>query len=75
MSAITPTNGRRYGHLAYTCSGIRAPLVVMKSAAGFYLGTYGEDGPLSRESAEYFPTKARATQALETGEWTQREHP
>lgn len=75
MNAATQIVDRRYGHLAWTCDGILAPLTIMQSAAGFYLGTCDEEGPLSRESAEYFPTETLATKALESGEWTQREHP
>lgn len=51
------------------------PLTVLKSAAGFYIGTEDDDGPVSRESEEYWPTKEAAEKALEGVEghaWTQR---
>ena len=64
-----------FGKLAAQ-AGYRLPLEVLKSAAGFYLGTASKDlGPVSRESAEYFPTQELAEQAMGSGQWTQREHP
>jgi hypothetical protein len=30
---------------------------VLRSAAGHYIGTADDDGPVSRESVEYFPTR------------------
>ncbi|HFD6166063.1 TPA: hypothetical protein ACF5HI_004624 [Salmonella enterica] len=46
---------------------------VLKSARGFYIGTYDEnEGPVSRESEEYFKTKDAALDALNKGMWTQR---
>ncbi len=72
---------RRYiapiGQLARD-SGYSLPLRVLKSAAGFYLGTADEEGPVSRESVEYWPIERLAQLALEGSEgetWTQREHP
>lgn len=47
------------------------PLEVLESNAGFYLGTCLE-GPFTRESAEYFPTRGEAETALKDGTWTQR---
>ena len=55
-------------------AGYRLPLEVLQSAAGFYLGTADQEGPVSRESVEYFPTREAAVQALETGQWNQRDH-
>lgn len=55
-------------------SGYRLPLEVLQSANGFYLGTADEEGPVSRESEEYFPSFEAASQALNTGAWTQRDH-
>jgi hypothetical protein len=54
-------------------------LKVMKSAAGFFIGTtYTDESgftePGSRDSG-YFKTHAEAEAALVTGEWDQREHP
>ncbi len=56
-------------------TALRPPLQVIRSAAGFYIGTIDEYGPFSRESAEYFQTEESAKNALSTGEWTQREEP
>jgi hypothetical protein len=64
-----------HGHLAFEGMGLRLPLTVMRSARGFYLGTFDNAGPVSRESAEYWPTEDRAEDAMATGEWTQRDHP
>ena len=49
------------------------PIEVLGADQGFYIGTRKEDLPFSRESAEYFATRAQAQQALATGSWTQRE--
>lgn len=51
------------------------PLQVLRSAAGFYIGTADEEEPCSRESVEYWRDERAAAIALETGEWTQRENP
>ncbi len=48
-----------------------APLQVCKSANGFYIGTWNEEGPVSRESKEYWPKKEQAQSALLNGQWTQ----
>lgn len=63
------------GPLALAYVGKRLPLQVLRSAAGHYIGTFDDDGPVSRESVEYFPTRDVARHALETGAWTQRRHP
>ena len=51
------------------CSDCRRTLVlsVHRSAAGFYLGTWCDCGPYSRESG-YYDTEAEATTALRTAE-------
>ena len=55
--------------------GVDLPVQVLESAAGFYLGTlHPVQGPFSRESVEYWPTRSLAERALETGDWTQRLH-
>src|SRR3546814_7158271 len=64
-----------HGKLALEFGGNRLPLAVLKSHRGYYLGTYDDCGPVSRESAEYWPTEDRAEDALASGEWTQRDHP
>jgi hypothetical protein len=64
-----------YGLLAEQ-SGVKLPLQVCRSAAGFYLGTMEESGmPYSRESIEYFPTQDAAVTALNSGHWTQKPNP
>lgn len=60
------------GQLAREAGLGRHPLCVLQSAAGYYLGTAGEDGPMSRESLEYWPTRPQAQDALDgKAEWTQ----
>lgn len=61
-----------FGILASQDSGLELLLEVLKSAAGFYIGTSTQDGPYSRESVEYWPTDAKAREALKNGIWTQR---
>lgn len=59
-------------------AGLRLPLMVLESARGFYLGTADEEGPVSRESVEYWSTNAAAEKALageEGKDWTQRSEP
>jgi hypothetical protein len=48
------------------------PLEICQSCAGFYIGTCDEDGPVSRESAEYFPSREAAAAAFDAGDWTPR---
>lgn len=55
--------------------GYTLPLQVLRSHAGFYLGTMDEEGPVSRESEQYWATEEKAKNAMETGDWTQRQHP
>ena len=59
------------GHLAMKYCNRSLPLQVLESAAGHYIGTFNEDGPISRESVEYFPTREAAELALAEGSWTQ----
>lgn len=66
---------RPYGQLAKEYCDARLPLQVLQSAAGFYIGTADEGGPVSRESAEYFGSRQKASLALEKGTWTQRDEP
>lgn len=75
--ARQPFNGPSAMH-ATEFYGRRIPLQVLRSAAGYYLGSLDSDGcPLTRESVEYWPTEAQAQAALASkGEgWTQRDHP
>jgi hypothetical protein len=73
------TDARRAptGMLAFESLGVRLPLQVLRSAAGHYIGTFDDEGPVSRESAEYWATEAEAERAMAAGEgsgWTQRDH-
>ena len=63
------------GYLALAYTGKRLPLQVRHSAAGHYIGTADEGGPVSRESVEYFRSHQLAADALATGHWQQRNHP
>jgi hypothetical protein len=47
----------------------------MHSAAGHYIGTRDHDGPVSRESCEYFRSETKALRALARGGWTQLHNP
>lgn len=64
-----------HGLLAKQYGGVELPLQVLQSAAGFYLGTYDQDGPYSRESDCYWATRAEAQAALDSGDWPQKPHP
>ena len=69
MATDTPAG---FGRLAFESEGKHFPLQVLRSNAGYYIGTIDEDGfPLSRESKEYFRKQAEADQALAKGIWTQ----
>jgi hypothetical protein len=51
------------------------PLQVLESNAGFYLGTScPTEGPMTRESEEYWTKREQAEGALASGDWTQRHH-
>ena len=63
------------GYLSLVHTGKRLSLDVLKSAAGHYIGTADLDGPVSRESAQYFRSYQAARQALATGHWQQRIDP
>ena len=56
-------------------SGKPLAIQVLKSAAGFYIGTLTPEGePNTRESTEYWGKKPAADAALERGGWTARRH-
>lgn len=61
-------------HCAVMFSSITsASITVLKSAAGFYIGRYcEEEGPISRESADYWPTFKQAQEALSSNCWLRR---
>ena len=64
-----------FGFLAQTFTGKQLSLQVLRSNAGYYIGTTDEEGPCSRESVEYYPTHDAAAAALADGSWTQRSSP
>lgn len=49
--------------------GAILPLQVLKSHAGYYIGTLYEEMPYSRESQFYYETYEAAQKALNTGQW------
>ncbi|EIU7092194.1 TPA: hypothetical protein L4T88_005607 [Pseudomonas aeruginosa] len=63
-----------YGKRALAHLRLELPLQVLMSNAGFYIGTLDEEGPASRESVEYYPSRELAQQALDHGTWTQLEY-
>lgn len=69
LNSLAPSTGL----LAARFAGLSLPLQVLRSGAGYYIGTQNEDGPVSRESVEYFSTQSLAENALEQGTWSQRE--
>ncbi len=61
-----------YGMLAKEILNRELPLQVCESKAGYFIGTdCPRDGPISRESLEFFPTREAAKTALDSGSWTQ----
>ena len=65
-----------FGFLAKKYCDLDLPLQVIRSNAGFFLGTQSADGePVSRESMQYFLSEDSAEKALKTGNWTQRPRP
>ncbi|WP_186207403.1 hypothetical protein [Burkholderia gladioli] len=65
----------RVGLLAQIYAGMDLPLQVLRSAAGYYIGTAHAGESVSRESHEYFTTHAAAADALANDSWHQRAHP
>ncbi|HBN8580769.1 hypothetical protein [Pseudomonas aeruginosa] len=57
----------QYGKRALAHLRLELPLQVLMSNAGFYIGTLDEEGPASRESVEYYPSRGLAQQALDNG--------
>ncbi len=64
-----------FGQLALFYTGKFLPLQVLSSAAGHYIGTRDSQGPVSRESREYFRSEHAAERALERGGWSQLANP
>ena len=65
----------RTGYLARTYLNLRLPLQVLRSQAGYYIGTADDEGPCSRESLEYYSSKEVAEYALKNNTFTQKEEP
>jgi hypothetical protein len=64
-----------YGYLSlwHARDHRRRELQVLRSAAGYYLGTLTDDGfPNTRESVDYWSTENDAKRAMASGEWEQR---
>jgi hypothetical protein len=72
---VNPTYRNRVGFLAKRYASKRLPLQVLVSAAGYYIGTEDDEGPVSRESLEYWLSREQAEKAFEDGDWTQHDHP
>jgi len=52
--------------------GVTPLLGVYKSGAGYYIGTYCNCGPYSRESLDYYPDQATANKHFNNGTWVPR---
>ncbi len=72
---MNTTTQCEFGKLASEYCGLKLPLEVLKSTAGFYIGTSTPEGPCSRESKENWTNEGAAKVALEHGLWTQRLKP
>lgn len=59
------------GYIAHT-AGYLLNIQVLKSSAGYYLGTKNRQGVVSRESEEHWQTEQEALEAYTSDEWTQR---
>lgn len=65
----------QYGKLALAHLSLELPLqVLMNTNRAYYIGTFDEEGPVSRESVEYYPSRELAQQALTNSTWTQLEY-
>ncbi|WP_427196924.1 hypothetical protein [Pseudomonas aeruginosa] len=64
-----------FGQLALIHCGKFLPLEILHSAAGHYIGTRDTEGPVSRESCQYFRSYAAAQRALERGAGPSSPHP
>ena len=72
---MTSCNPKR-GVLATRFGNANAQLTVLKSAAGYYIGTLCESGlPFTRESSRYWSSRQEAEAALKTGHWPQKHVP
>jgi hypothetical protein len=71
---VASSDAKKFGYLALVFCNKALPLKVMKSRAGYYIGT-ADDMPVSRESERYWRTEKEAENALTTGDWQQLENP
>lgn len=71
---VSSRDKKKFGHLALVFCNKALPLKVLKSQAGFYIGT-ADDLPVSRECDRYWPTEKEAENALTTGDWQQLKNP
>ena len=68
-------DGRKLSLMCRQLFGEERELRVLRSAAGYYLGTLDDMGlPNSRDSG-YYPSAEAAQAALDTGSFTPRLHP
>ncbi|MGK8436740.1 hypothetical protein ACRS3X_05190 [Ectopseudomonas hydrolytica] len=70
--SVNQARAESVGYLALALLGERHHLQVLRSGAGYYIGTADDDGPVSRESVGYFSSHHEASHALEIGQWQQR---
>lgn len=77
LTSIEETTSKpSYGILAKIHLGEEFNLQVLKTRAGYYIGTQSPDGlPFSRESVEYWQSHCEANDALKTDTWTQKQEP
>lgn len=66
---------RPVAQIASAALGRPVPLEICYSARGFYLGTYVDAEPNSRESVEYWHKREEAEAAMASGRWTQKQQP
>lgn len=67
----TPRQRHGFGLVAHAF-GACLRVEVLEGMEGFYIGTREDGLPFTRESVEYFPSRAAAERALVRGAWTQR---
>ncbi len=63
------------GVLAKRLSQLDLPLDVCYNARGYYIGTFCDAQPYTRESEEHWARRELAAAALKSGDWTQRTAP
>lgn len=69
MSNTSATDPDKETYCCYSC-GRELSLSVLKSGAGYYIGTACNDcGPNTRESERYWKKREDAENALSTGKW------